>query len=80
MQLCLLGATEGKKPQFVYAVTSKKEEAPTMNVNQIPADILSTSRVVFFGLVLKLLRYLDPAKAEICYIGKKKKRLPKKAY
>jgi hypothetical protein len=70
-QICLLGATEkeGKAPELLYAASSKRPRAKITNANQWPAAILSSSRVVFFGLVLKLLRYLEPGMAEICYMG-----------
>lgn len=67
VQLTLLGAV-GKNPELLYALTVEKPNAPIYNVNQIAACILGQSRKVFFELIYKLLTFLDPGKAEICYI------------
>jgi hypothetical protein len=74
LQLTLLGVEEkakGKRrlPQLLYAVSLRSSEAKIFNMSQVSACILGHSRNVFLEKVLSLLRLLDPAKMEICYLG-----------
>jgi hypothetical protein len=70
-QLTLLGATlePGKRPNLVYALTFKQPSSEIRNILQVSATILSSSRCVFLGKILTLLRCFDPRKLEICYTG-----------
>ena len=56
-------------PDCLFAFTYRDREARIRNVVQMAATILSASRVTFLSLVLKLIRYADPGKMEICYMG-----------
>jgi hypothetical protein len=71
VQITLLGAVVPEKleetPNLLYAITRRQPKARIENIAQFSCCILSNSRRVFLGKVLKLLRYLDPAKAELAY-------------
>jgi hypothetical protein len=69
VQLTLLGATapEVGYPELLYALTRRRPEAKIRNVLQMSACILSSSRVVFLGLLRRLAQLLDPRKAQLCY-------------
>ena len=59
----------GRAPDCLFAFTYRDSGARIRNVVQMAATILSASRVVFLTLVLKLIRYADPGRMEICYMG-----------
>ena len=71
VQLTLLGATATDigYPELLYAVTRRRPEAKIRNVLQMSACILSSSRVVFLGILRKMALLLDPRKAQLCYTG-----------
>jgi hypothetical protein len=71
VQLTLLGATspEFGQPDLLYAVTRRRPDANIRNVIQMSASILSSSRVVFLGMLRKFALLLDPRKAQLCYTG-----------
>lgn len=73
LQLTLLGANlrggADGYPELVYAATRGRDDAKIRNVIQMGASILSSSRVLFLGLLREMLRLLDPCKAQLCYVG-----------
>lgn len=70
-EVSLLGAVtrEGKPPDLLYAVSSHQPRAAICNLVQISGQILGQSRALFFGKLLVLLRFWDPAKMEVLYVG-----------
>ena len=54
--------------QLLYALTRHRPEAPIANCLQVSASILSKSRIVFLGLLLKMLRSFDARKLECLYM------------
>ena len=70
-EIALLGAVrrEGKVPELLYALTSHQPRQKIFNVVQVAATILGTSRCIFLGKILAVLRFFDPGKVEICYCG-----------
>jgi hypothetical protein len=71
IQVTLLGAVrkEGKKPDLLYAVTSRRPEEKICNIIQAACAILSQSRIIFLGKILTILRCFDPRMVELCYTG-----------
>ena len=70
-EVSLLGVLErGQKqhPSLLYSVTRDQPNADIFNVVQLSVQILSSSRCLFFGKILALLRYFDPGKMELCYM------------
>jgi hypothetical protein len=74
LQMSLLGVVtkddENIMPELLYSLTYSQPAAPIENQIQLSAAILSESRNIFFGLVLTILRVVDPGKCEITYLGK----------
>jgi hypothetical protein len=56
------------KPDLLYAVTTHNDGGKIRNLHHLGGTILSNSRKLFLGTILKLLRLLDSRKMEICYI------------
>ena len=63
-----------KYPDLLYSVTSHRSSTKINNLLQMSGAILTESRRIFLGKVLMLLRYFDPKKAEILYMGKNRAR------
>jgi hypothetical protein len=57
--------------QSLYSVTKAAPRSRICNVLQMSSCILSESRHIFLGLLLGLLRTMDPSKMELCYTGEK---------
>ena len=74
-QLTLLGATSPDfgYPDLIFAATRSRVDAKILNIIQMGASILSSSRVIFLGILYELLDLLDPFLAQLCYAGKNKK-------
>ena len=70
-QLTLLGATSPDigYPDLVYAVSRNKDDAKVTNILQMASAILSSSKVLFMGMLRKMMSLLDPALAQLCYCG-----------
>ena len=70
-QLTLLGVDcpDSGCPSLTYAVTRSREDAKILNLVQMGASILSSSRVIFLSLLHEMLRLLDPSLAQLCYVG-----------
>ena len=66
--------SKGRVPDCLFAFTYRDSGARIRNVVQMAATILSASRVTFLTLVLKLIRYADPGRMEICYMGERSGR------
>jgi hypothetical protein len=74
--MSLLGVVDrqDKAPELLYSTTFSQPHARIVNQIQLSACVLSSSKSVFFGKVLTILRVTDPAKCEICYLGKQLRR------
>ena len=59
---------EGKTwVELYYMVTRDQDSAKMQNLSQIGASILSSSRVRFYSILLRMLNLLDPDKAHLAY-------------
>lgn len=72
LQVTLLGAVDSaqpdkRPPSLLYAVTWSKRNDKIENVSQIAAAILSNSRRIFLGAVLKLMTALDWHRTQFTY-------------
>lgn len=65
----LLGAVcrPAKKPDLLYAISSKQPTKETYNVTQVSAAILGHSRCRFLGFVLSILRHFSASMCELAY-------------
>lgn len=71
ISVTLLGCTDpktrGKRPELVYGVTRWNSEAKIVNTVQVASTILSMSKVIFFSLMLTIMRTFDPRKVALLY-------------
>ena len=58
---------DGSGADLVYAVAYKRPSTKIVNFAQVAASILSNSRVIFFGLINKLLSVFDRRKVALVY-------------
>ena len=56
------------KPSMLYQLKYQLTESMISNTLQVGATILGNSRVIFYDHIYKLLTFLDPRKAELCYL------------
>ena len=56
------------KPSLLYQLKYQLSDSMISNTLQVGATILGTSRVIFYDHIFKLLTFLDPKKAELCYL------------
>ena len=56
------------KVSFLYHLKYPLSNSSIRNLLQVGAMILGYSRVIFYNQILTLLNFLDPKKAELCYL------------
>ena len=56
------------KQSFLYQLKYQLSDHMISNTLQVGATILGNSRVIFYDHIYKLLTFLDPRKAELCYL------------
>ena len=66
--LSVVKAKKSGKPSFLYQLKYKLTDSLISNTLQVGATILGNSRVIFYDHIYKLLSFLDPRKAELCYM------------
>lgn len=69
--ISLLGAVRrkrGRVPDLLYSISRPQPSARTRNQIQFTAAILSQSKYHFFGIVLTILRFFSPERAELAYL------------
>ena len=67
-QMTFLGVMDKgdkRRPELLYALTSRCPNASIYNLIQNAALILNNSRVIYFDLIFKLLTYFDPKLTEL---------------
>lgn len=55
--------------ELLFLLTQSDEDKESLNCAQVAAAILGGSRVIFYDHLRLLCNYLDPSRAELCYIG-----------
>ena len=66
--LSVVKAKKSGKPSFLYQLKYKLTDSLISNTLQVGATILGNSRVIFYDHIYKLLSFLNPRKAELCYM------------
>jgi hypothetical protein len=82
LQISLLGVVhhdtkneEEKPPDLLYSVTGSQPKAEVLNQLQVSGAVLGSSRCIFFGHILTILRYFDPRACEMIYSGERREMM-----